>query len=127
METTETVERCVVDGYRMDQTCTCGHGHDRHSGGTAVRCMSYVGQPDCECAAFKPEPKWRRGDAAAQIVRQRPGSWIWLCRAKHYLKQHPNGLTTARGGIPTHVDALAALARHHVEAHGTVATREGEA
>jgi hypothetical protein len=46
---------CRVDGYPSPLTCTCGHGHTRHSGTDEIRCMSYVGQPDCDCNRFVPD------------------------------------------------------------------------
>jgi len=46
---------CRVDGYPSPLTCVCTHGHTRHSGTDEVRCMSYVGQPDCDCSHFTPD------------------------------------------------------------------------
>lgn len=47
---------CSVDGYPSTMTCTCAHGHNRHCGTDVVRCMSYVGMPDCDCTGFRPDP-----------------------------------------------------------------------
>lgn len=46
---------CNVDGYPSPLTCGCGHGHNRHLGTDEIRCMSYVGQPDCDCNRFMPD------------------------------------------------------------------------
>lgn len=46
---------CNIDGYPSPMTCTCTHGHNRHSGTDVVHCMSYVGQADCPCTAFVPD------------------------------------------------------------------------
>jgi len=49
---------CHLDGYPSTMNCTCGCAHNRHVGSTPedVRCMSYVGQPDCGCTWFVPAP-----------------------------------------------------------------------
>jgi hypothetical protein len=46
---------CNVDGYPSTLTCLCTHGHTRHLGTDEIRCMSYVGQPDCDCTRFVPD------------------------------------------------------------------------
>lgn len=46
---------CIMDQYPTPLTCTCGHGHNRHSGKPdETRCMSYVNEPDCSCTEFVP-------------------------------------------------------------------------
>lgn len=46
---------CAMDGYPTPMRCTCDHGHNRHSGKPdETRCLSYVGQPECNCTEFVP-------------------------------------------------------------------------
>lgn len=51
----EEARVCAVDGYPSNMTCTCSHNHNRHSGTDTIRCMSYVGLPDCDCTQFTPD------------------------------------------------------------------------
>lgn len=54
----ELASVCSADGYPTTMTCVCGHGHTRHVGQPgSVRCMSYVGHPDCGCLGFVPMPR----------------------------------------------------------------------
>jgi hypothetical protein len=55
-ENDEDAVVCRVDGYPSPLTCVCGHGHTRHTGTDEIRCMSYVGNPDCGCLRFSPDP-----------------------------------------------------------------------
>jgi hypothetical protein len=72
----ETPAVCIRDGWPTGLRCTCGHGHGRHSGNQGeARCMSYVGQGDCNCRRFRPAQRgvvrlYRDAVAMAAVLRE---------------------------------------------------------